>query len=68
MIAHHLQKEPLKVKEIKELTGDFKCSLILQKNYYGWFERVERGTYKLNYIVIKDLSNYDFVIEKLLQR
>ena len=68
MIAYHLQKGPLSVKEIRILTNDFKCNSILQKNYYFWFDRVERGVYKLNELGINDLIKYKYVIEKILGR
>ncbi|MBW7461137.1 DUF2161 domain-containing phosphodiesterase, partial [Paenibacillus sepulcri] len=30
-----------------ELTGVQRAAFIMQKDYYGWFERVERGVYRL---------------------
>jgi hypothetical protein len=39
---------PLSPKALKELgTGD-KTSSILTQNYYGWFERIKRGTYVIS--------------------
>ena len=66
MIAYHLQDGPLPVKEIKLLTNDFKCGAILQKNYYHWFNRIDRGVYILNDLGIKELSDYSYVIEEIL--
>lgn len=37
----------LKVKEVREATGCAKAGSILAKNFYGWFERAERGVYRL---------------------
>ena len=37
----------LKVVEIKTATGVARTASILQKNHYGWFERVSRGVYQL---------------------
>jgi hypothetical protein len=34
-------------KEIKVLTNSSNVLSILQKNYYGWFDRIERGSYVL---------------------
>ncbi|MDF2858517.1 MAG: hypothetical protein K0Q87_4368 [Neobacillus sp.] len=47
-IACFLEREgPLSPKLLKNMgTGD-KTSSILTKNYYGWFERIKRGTYAL---------------------
>lgn len=38
---------PLTTKQLREMTGSSKVSAILQKNYYGWYRRVGRGTYEL---------------------
>ncbi len=37
----------LKVVEIKTIAGVDRAASILQKNHYGWFERVSRGVYQL---------------------
>lgn len=37
----------LKISELKEMTNVTRAASILQKNYYGWFERVSRGVYRL---------------------
>ncbi len=42
-------------KEIKEKTGIEKTASILQKNYDGYFERVERGIYQLTEKGKKDI-------------
>ena len=46
-------------KMIKNETQIDKVSSILQKNYYGWFERVERGKYKLSSVGIKYLCEFN---------
>ncbi len=68
IIAHHLQSGPLALKDIKILTNDYKCASILQQNYYSWFDRVERGTYLLNELGIKELDNYSYVIAELSKK
>jgi hypothetical protein len=40
--------EPLTTKDIKVGTGVETASSILQKDYYGWFYRVARGTYTVS--------------------
>jgi hypothetical protein len=37
----------MKIAELKETTGVTRAGSILQNNHYGWFERVERGVYRL---------------------
>jgi len=66
IIAYHLSKEPLKLKDIKIVTKNNKCSSILQKNYYGWFERVDRGIYGLTTIGQENIAKYDQVLKLLL--
>lgn len=66
-IAHDLSRGPLKLKDIKTLNPTAKCSSILQKNYYGWFERVERGIYSLTNKGHKGLTKYEHVLQILLE-
>lgn len=40
--------ECVSLKDIKYICGEEKTSSILQKNVYGWFERVKKGFYKLS--------------------
>ncbi|NQZ32396.1 MAG: hypothetical protein HRU06_14085 [Oceanospirillaceae bacterium] len=42
-----LKKDAMSVKEIREQAAVTNAAAILQKNYYGWFERVARGVYCL---------------------
>ena len=39
--------DKLSPKKLKELGTGNKTQSILNKNYYGWFEKIERGIYKL---------------------
>lgn len=68
LIAYYLQEEPRAIKELKSLTNDCKCATILQKNYYHWFDRVERGIYALNQKGIKGLEKYKQVTEEILEK
>ncbi|BBH21588.1 hypothetical protein Back11_29330 [Paenibacillus baekrokdamisoli] len=43
-LHEHGQLPPRKAAELTQVV---KASHILQKDYYGWFERVERGVYRL---------------------
>lgn len=47
-LARYLKQHgPSQVVELRAFTGSRKAGAILQKNYYGWFERVARGVYRL---------------------
>ena len=48
---------PLKI--VKETTGLKKAASILQKNHYGWFERVSRGCYRLTELGQNELQNFN---------
>jgi hypothetical protein len=60
---------PLSPKALKDLGAGDKIPAILTKNYYGWFERIKRGTYiitdkgKLEVQEYQELVNY--YLEKL---
>lgn len=47
-IAYHLIGEPSSPKALKALTGVEKTASMLQRNFYKWFERVDRGIYSLS--------------------
>jgi hypothetical protein len=55
---------PLSPKALKDMGAGDKTPSILTKNYYGWFERIKRGTYiitekgKLEVQEYQDLVNY----------
>lgn len=63
IIASYLSKEPVKLKDLKTMTNIDKCSSILQKNFYGWFERIERGTYSLTEVGYEGLKKYENVLK-----
>lgn len=41
------QNGPLRLREITQKVRGVKTSSILQKNFYGWFVRVEKGVYQI---------------------
>ena len=59
----------LSPRELRALGTGEKTSSILQKDHFGWFERVERGIYRLHENGLKALHNYQEItkiyIEKL---
>jgi len=64
LIASELY-EPKSIKELKAIHGFQKTSSILQKNFYNWFERVERGVYQLSEKGRKDLLQYETFINEM---
>ncbi|NLZ47969.1 MAG: hypothetical protein GX895_04140 [Clostridiales bacterium] len=55
---------PLSTKELRSLGSDNKkTTSILNQNYYGWFERLEKGVYKLTEEGKKDLQQYPELVK-----
>ncbi len=59
------EQEKMKVAEVKAKTGVHKTGSILQKNYYNWFERTERGIYCLTSKGKESLKLYAKVLPTL---
>jgi hypothetical protein len=55
----------LSPKQLRELTGSSKVGGILQKNFYGWFRRAERGIYELTPAGEEALRSYSDVVEEI---
>lgn len=65
-IAYLLECEgSLSVKEIRTQTGIEKASSILQKNHYGWFVRIKRGTYELSDCALSEMRAFESAYEEL---
>ena len=67
VILYFLKDGPKKVNEIKNYTKQEKTMSILQKNFYGWFERIDRGIYKITKAGEEALVIYLDVIENLIE-
>jgi hypothetical protein len=64
LILDALKDEAKTTQYLRTYTGRKKTSNILQKNYYGWFERVSRGTYTITEIGREALETYhDAIIQ-----
>ena len=59
---------PMRLKDIRESTGDNGVSNILQKNYYGWFAREQRGVYRLTEQGKAALKQYADIVEHMLDQ
>jgi hypothetical protein len=56
-IANYIDDKEVSTKELREHFNNPKVVQMLQKNYYGWFERVDRGIYKLTEKGLEDIKN-----------
>jgi hypothetical protein len=66
-IANLLERNgPMTPKALRHLGTGEKTLSILSKNYYGWFEKVERGVYRINDNGKKELKDYPEVINHFL--
>ncbi|HEY3325356.1 MAG TPA: DUF2161 family putative PD-(D/E)XK-type phosphodiesterase [Planctomycetota bacterium] len=65
-LASHLGRGgPTRVKQLAQAAQSGKAQSILQKNFYGWFERIERGTYQLTPAGSNALEKYAEVVRAL---
>lgn len=68
LIASTMLESKKTIKEIRTEYAFDKLSSILQKNYYNWFIRVERGTYKLSELGLKEINDQKQLIELLSKK
>lgn len=52
-----------RVRDLRSATGVEETGSILQRNYYGWFQRVERGVYTLTPQGVHALKQYADIIQ-----
>jgi hypothetical protein len=58
----------LKANEVKQQTGVEKAATLMRNNHYGWFEKVERGIYKLAECAETELKEYADEINDLIPK
>lgn len=64
-VAYALQPLPFaSPAQLARATGISTAASILQNNYYGWFERIQRGRYRLTPLGIEALTTYEHVLEQ----
>jgi hypothetical protein len=62
LLQHHGTLSPVL---LRKLTGNARVASLLQKNYYLWFQRVERGVYRLTPLGEEALKTYGHVVAEL---
>jgi hypothetical protein len=55
-LARAIASGPNSLGDIRDKTGINRAGTILRANHYGWFERVDRGIYRLTQIGVNSLS------------
>jgi len=66
-VAEYLLKEPIaKGAEIKKAIGEPQATLFLRDNYYSWFDKVERGVYKLSERGREELPEWSASLDSVL--
>ena len=64
-ILNSLQSGRKTISELRKQTGINNIGNILQRNFYGWFFRTERGVYELSTDGLKSAKEYSRVIQEL---
>lgn len=62
------ERGPQTVADLRNTSGEPKTQRILADNYYGWFERIRRGTYAITEEGLKALERYRDVVMARLER
>ena len=66
LCAFHLsQHESLSPRELRGMLKDRNVADLLQKNYYGWYERIERGRYRITEKGRAALDQYRTIVSSL---
>ncbi len=55
----------MRVRDLREATGFEKIQTLLRNNYYGWFEKADRGIYRLSAEGKEALNTYSEIVKKL---
>lgn len=58
---------PLTPRQLKEMGTGAKTGSILQKNYYGWFDRLSRGLYQISSEGARSLNDYPELVDYFLR-
>ena len=64
--AYLKQYGPLTLNQLKEMGTGTKTGSILQKNFYGWFQRVSKGVYQISPKGEAGLADYPELVDYFL--
>lgn len=67
LTLYFLQEGAKSTKDIKDFVQNNKVLSLLQKNYYGWFNRKSRGIYELSTSGKQALQTYESILTELIQ-
>lgn len=59
------KRGPLKLRDLRTLSGVERATSIMQRDVYGWFDRVERGVYALTPAGDQALVTFQEAVERL---
>ena len=65
-IVNGLENGCKTIPELRKKTGVYNTASILQRNFYGWFSRVDRGVYELSSAGIQSSREYASIIHDLI--
>ena len=65
-IVYELKNGHKTIPELRDKTGLYNTASILQRNFYGWFSRVDRGVYELSSTGIQSSQEYASMIHDLI--
>ena len=65
-IVNGLENRSKSISELRKTTGVHNTASILQRNFYGWFSRVDRGVYELSSTGIQSSKEYASIIHDLI--
>ena len=65
-IVNGLENGCKTIPELRKKTGVYNTASILQRNFYGWFSRVDRGVYELSSTGIQSSEEYAGIIHDLI--
>ena len=58
-------KEIMSTREIREAGGPAETTDIMYNNHYGWFEKIDRGKYKLSDVGENALEEYSEIVKNI---
>ncbi len=64
-LGHLLENGPTKASEVAKATGVPRARNIMADDHYGWFERAERGVYRMTPIGLEASSEYSGELKRL---